>query len=157
MFIRKLKHPNGKIYVQVVEKLSGKYVVRQSFGSAKDKQSLSILIKKVERCLENKTGMIAIDFSNNDALYTQMLESISSVERNGYDLLLEPIFNKIGFNKIKTDLFNELVIARVAFPHSKLKTTKFLYRYKNIDWNEDKLYRYLYPIHSNKNQIIENY
>lgn len=155
MFIRKLKHPNGKTYVQVVEKLSGKYIVRQSFDSAIDKISLESLVKKAERWLERKTGTIEIDFSGNDALYTQMLESISSVERNGYDLLLEPIFNQIGFNKIKTNLFKELVLARVAFPHSKLKTTKYLFRYKNIDWDEDKLYRYLDKLYTTQKEMVQ--
>lgn len=30
MFVRKLKHPNGKVYVQVVAKVSRKYFVRKS-------------------------------------------------------------------------------------------------------------------------------
>ena len=63
------------------------------------------------------------------------------MKRIGYDLLLGRIFDSVGFNKIKDDFFRKLVWARVAFPKSKLKTTE--YQYKQIDWGDGQLYRYL--------------
>jgi hypothetical protein len=51
--------------------------------------------------------------------------------------LLGRIFDEIGFNKIEDKIFRQLVIYRVAFPQSKLKTTEYLYRYQHIDWHED--------------------
>ncbi len=155
MFVRKLKHPNGKIYVQVVEKLTGKYLVRESFGAATDVNKLRFLVDKANEWIRQKTGTREFDFSGSDAHVETFFNSISSIERSGYDLLIGPIFDEIGFNKIDTKLFRELVIARVAFPTSKLKTTKFLYRYKQIDWDEDKLYRYLDKLYNTQKELVQ--
>ena len=46
MYVRKLKSPNGKTYIQVIDKNSGKYKVIKSLGSAKDKKSIENLINK---------------------------------------------------------------------------------------------------------------
>lgn len=155
MFVRKLRHPNGKIYVQVVEKLSGRYVVRKSFGAASNEHEHQLLVGKAENWIIQNTGIRELDFSGFDNIYESFFNSISSIERSGYDLLIGPIFNEIGFNKIKAELFRELVIARVAFPKSKLKTTKFLYRYKQIDWDEDRLYRYLDKLYNTEKEAVQ--
>jgi hypothetical protein len=39
MFVRKLKHKNGIVYIQAVEKANKKYIVRCSFGSARTEKS----------------------------------------------------------------------------------------------------------------------
>ena len=155
IFVRKLKHPNGKIYIQVVQKQSGKYTVLKSFGSAFKESTLIVLINKAEKWIKQKSGLQELDFSGSDAYVEQFFNSISSIERSGYDLLIGPIFDEIGFGKIEDDLFRELVVARVAFLKSKLKTTKFLYRNKNIDWNEDKLYRYLDKLYSSQKEAVQ--
>lgn len=155
MFVRNLNHPNGKTYVQVVEKQSGKYNVLKSFGGACDNNSLQVLENKAQHWIEQKTGLQKFDFSGADIYLEKFLNSISSIERSGHDLLLGSIFTEIGFDKIKTSLFRELVIARVAFPKSKLKTTKYLYRYKQIDWDEDKLYRYLDKLYNIQKEAVQ--
>lgn len=155
MFVRKLKHPNGKFYVQVVDKVSGKYSVKKSFGSASDQRTLQLLVNKAEAWINRQSGIQEFDFSGTDEYVERFFNSISSIERSGYDLLIGPIFDQIGFNKIDAELFRELVIARVAFPKSKLKTTKFLYRYKKIDWDEDKLYRYLDKLYNTQKEAVQ--
>ena len=75
------------------------------------------------------------------------------MKRIGYDLLLGRIFDSIGFNKIKDDYFRKLVLARVAFPKSKLKTKEYRYRYKQIDWDEDQPYRYLDKLHHTQSEV----
>lgn len=155
MFVRKLKHSNGKIYVQIVEKQSGKYRVLRSFGGTVDENVLQFLVQKAERWIKQRSGLQELDFSGSDVYVEKFLNAVSSIERAGYDLLLGPIFDEIGFDKIKTELFRELVIARVAFPKSKLKTTKFLYRYKQIDWDEDKLYRYLDKLYNTQKETVQ--
>jgi hypothetical protein len=49
MFVRKLKLKNGKTYIQVVDKSSGKYKVVKSFGSADSEEKLSFLIGKAQQ------------------------------------------------------------------------------------------------------------
>ena len=157
MFIRKLRSPNGKLYVQVVDKSSGKYKVVKSFGSCADDNinGLSALMHKAQEWLGNHSHLQELDFTNSDASVEIFFDSILSMKRVGYDLLLGGIFNDIGFNKVKDEYFRELVIARVAFPKSKLKTTEYLQRYKQIDWDEDQLYRYLDKFYNTQKEFVQ--
>ena len=142
MFIRQLKSHKGKVYVPVVDKSSCSYKVLKSIGSCSENTGLQPLLDKAQEWINKYTGIREFDFSNTDAVNEQFFDSIISMKRVGYDLLLGRIFDEIGFDKIKDEYFRELILARVAFPKSKLKTTEYLYIYKQIDWDEDQLYRY---------------
>lgn len=155
MFIRKLKSLNGKAYVQVIDKNSGRYKVLKSFGGASNEKNLSALLHLAQQWINKQGGFQEFDFSKSDTLVEQLFDSITSVKRVGYDLLLGRIFDDIGFGKIKDDIFRELVIARIAFPKSKLKTTEYLYRYKQVDWDEDQIYRYLDKLHSKQKEYVQ--
>lgn len=155
VFIRKLKSPNGKIYVQVVDKSNGRYKVLKSFGSFITESEHHQLIVQAQQWINKHSGSLELDFTNTEIYIDQFLSSITSMKRVGYDLLLGKIFDQIGFNMIKEEFFRELVLARVAFPKSKLKTTEFLYRYKQIDWDEDQLYRYLDKLHKRQKELIQ--
>ena len=155
VFIRKLKSPNGKTYIQVVDKSNGKYKVLKSFGSFRTESEHERLIGQAQHWINMYSGSLELDFTNSEIYIDQFLSSITSMRRVGYDLLLGKIFDQIGFNTIKDDFFRELVLARVAFPKSKLKTTEFLYRYKQIDWDEDQLYRYLDKLHQRQKELVQ--
>ena len=155
MFIRKLKSANGKSYVQVVDKSSGRYTVLKSFGGSSDSSRLQLLFTKAQQWIDEHSGTQEFDFSNSDSAIEVFVNSITSMKRIGYDLLLGRIFNEIGFNKITDEYFRELVLARVAFPKSKLKTTEYLYRYKQIEWDEDQLYRYLDKLYSSQKDLVQ--
>lgn len=71
-----------------------------------------------------------------------MLEN-SSIRTVGPELIFGKIYNHIGFNKIKEDMFRHLVISRLAFPLSKLKTSEYLYRYQGVHVDIDAIYRFL--------------
>lgn len=155
MFLRKIKSSNGKVYIQVVDKSSSKYRVLKSFGCAKDDQQLLVLSDTAKQWMSKHKGSSELDFSKSDLIVNQLFDSISAIKRVGYDLLLGSIFDDIGFNKIKEAMFRELVLARVAFPKSKLKTTEYLYRYKQIDWDEDQVYRYLDKLHNTQKETVQ--
>lgn len=53
------------------------------------------------------------------------------------------MFDRLGFNVIKEELFRHIIVARLAFPVSKLKTVDYLRRYQGIDVDVDKVYRFL--------------
>ncbi len=155
MFIRKIKSAKGRTYIQVVDKSSGSYNVLKSFGSASNDSQLTALQLQAQQWINKYTGKQEIDFSNSDTLIDELFDSITSLKRVGYDLLLGGIFDQIGFSKIQDPIFRELVLARVAFPKSKLKTTEYLFRYKQIDWDEDQLYRYLDKLHRTQKEQVQ--
>lgn len=155
MFIRKLKSTNGKVYIQVVDKRAGRYKVLKSFGGASDDRQVTALVNEAHQWLNQQTGSEELDFSRSDLLVQQLFNSITSIKNVGYDLLLGQIFDAIGFGRIKDDIFRELVLARVSFPRSKLKTTEYLLRYKRIDWDEDQLYRYLDKLYTTQKELVQ--
>lgn len=155
MFIRKKKNQSGKISIQVIDKSSGKYKVVYTAGSSTDKQEIYKLISIAQEWIRKKQKVMEFDFSDQIHSINQFLNNIHSLNRIGYDLLLGRIFDEIGFNQIRDELFKELVMARIAFPKSKLKTAEFLYRYKQIDYHQDQIYRYLDKLHSSQKELIQ--
>ena len=53
------------------------------------------------------------------------------------------MFDEIGFNAIAEELFRHLVITRLVYLVSKLKTTDYLFKYKGVTISVDAIYRYL--------------
>jgi len=49
MFIKKVKSKSGKVYVQVIDKSSGKYKVAKSIGSSFKEIEVEILEKEAKR------------------------------------------------------------------------------------------------------------
>jgi transposase len=155
MFIRKLKHKNGKIYVQAVEKVKGKYKVRRSFGSVGLDDDLQNLVSKAEQWVKNYKGIQEFDFENERDLYSNFLSSITSHKLVGIDLVLGNIFNQIGFNKIEDELFKDLVLYRLVYPKSKLKTTEYLYRFSQKSYSEDDVYRYMDKLYNTQKELVQ--
>ena len=83
----------------------------------------------------------------------QMLSGITQLKLAGIELVLGRIFDEIGFNKINDELFRSLVLYRLVYPKSKLKTTEYLYRYEQKEWSEDAIYRYMDKLHSTQKGI----
>jgi len=70
-------------------------------------------------------------------------------------LVFGRIYDYIGFGRIKEDLFRHLVISRLAFPLSKLKTTEYLYRYQGKIIDVDSVYRFLDKLSSSLKPEVE--
>lgn len=62
---------------------------------------------------------------------------------NGTQLILKPVYQNIGFDKISEDVLKHLVVSRICQPQSKVVTSDYLKSYfdENVDLN--KIYRYL--------------
>ena len=155
MFIRKIKHSNGRIYVQVVEKLSGKYVVKKSFGSAHSESELGSLIFQANQWIIENSGLQELDFFGERELYQTLLSSITSHKLVGIDLVLGKIFDEIGFNSVNDELFKDLVLYRLVYPKSKLKTTEYLFRFAQKDYSEDHIYRYMDKLYNSQKELVQ--
>ncbi|HBK82105.1 MAG TPA: transposase, partial [Flavobacterium sp.] len=155
MFVRNLKHNNGKTYVQVVSKAFGRYKVLKSFGSCQSSDELELLHNKANHWIKSEQGISELDFENEISIYSQLVANITSLKLSGIDLVLGKIFDEIGFNIIEDNLFKDLVLYRLVYPKSKLKTTEYLYRFSQKQYTEDDIYRYLDKLHSKQKEIIQ--
>jgi transposase len=62
---------------------------------------------------------------------------------------------KLGSGQINEELFRHLVISRLAFPLSKLKTSDYLYRYQGISVDISTIYRFLDKLNNNLKDQVE--
>ena len=73
----------------------------------------------------------------------------------GPELVFGKVFDFIGFNTINEQLFRHLVIARLAYPLSKLKTIEYLYRYQGISLEISATYRFLDKLNEKLKDSVE--
>lgn len=155
MFVRTLRNKNGNSYVQVIDKSAGKFKVLKNIGHSADSKTISQLEQDAKNFIAKQQGLQEFDFSSELNLYNSILDSISSHKLVGVEYLLGTIFDSIGFNKIDDPIFKQLVLYRLVYPSSKLKTTEYLYRYQQIDWDENKVYRYLDKLHKTQTELVQ--
>jgi transposase len=156
MFIRQKKNKSGVISIQVIDKSSGKYKVLKTIGSSSDKLRIRQLLTEAEIWIKKHSGLVEIDFSQSDVLLEQLVGSIQQIKIIGIELLLGKLFTDIGFSTIKDALFKKLVLARLCYPASKLKTIDYLRRYEGFETNEAAVYRYLDKLNASQKRTVQN-
>lgn len=155
MFVRKKPNKSGLISVQVISKDSGRYKVVKTIGSSFIASEVEQLVLQAKRYIQSTTGVQEIDFNDYKQLYSLVLDSICSYKLVGIECVLGRIFDNIGFNQIHEPLFRDLVLYRLVYPKSKLKTTEYLYRYEQKSYSEDDIYRYMDKLHSTQKEVIQ--
>ncbi len=146
MFVRRKKNNSGVISIQIIDKSRGKYRVVKTVGSSSDSSEIERLFKLGYEQIANIVGQQQIDFDvKQKDVFREQLKQINSSQIRviGPELIFGKLFDKIGFNKIEDELFRHLVITRLVYPVSKLKTTDYLLRYKGISVDVNKIYRFL--------------
>lgn len=155
MFVREKPNKSGVISVQVIAKVNGKSKLIKTIGSSSDAHEVELLVKEGHRYISKFGGQKTLDFSDEPSLYKFVFENISSHTEVGTHLLLGRIFDDIGFNEIKDDLFRQLVLSRLVYPASKLKTSDFLDRHNGIDYPVQQIYRYMDKFHSERKELVQ--
>jgi transposase len=129
--------------------------VLKSFGSSLTSEGVLELKKLASIWINEHQCVREIDFTHEIEQIEQMLSGITQLKLAGIELVLGRIFDEIGFNKINDELFRSLVLYRLVYPKSKLKTTEYLYRYEQKEWSEDAIYRYMDKLHSTQKELVQ--
>jgi transposase len=157
MFLRKLKNRSGSVSVQIIQKTRGKYQVIKTIGSSKNEQDLQRLYYAGKQELSRLSAHSALFVSEKDSLVEQVFDLLqnASVRTVGPEIIFGKIYDYIGFNRIEESLFRHLVIARLAFPLSKLKTVEYLYRFQGVMLDIDAVYRFLDKLNNQLKPQVE--
>ena len=155
MFIRKKLNKSGVISVQVISKINGKSKLIKTIGSSKDESVVEELVYKGNQYISTFGGQITFDFSDESSLIKSVFQHIDSHIEVGTDLLLGKIFDEIGFNVIEDKLFRQLVLSRLTYPTSKLRTSDYLGKYHNLDHPVQQIYRYMDKLHSTQKELVQ--
>jgi len=146
MFIRKKLNPSGSISVQVIQKVNGRNKILRVLGSATTQQGIEKLVYLANQEIERLSGKPLKLFGfESDAAIEKAFSALdnASIRTVGPEIVFGRIFDYIGFGAIEEELFRHLIIARLAFPLSKLKTIDYLHRYQGVSLDIDAVYRFL--------------
>jgi transposase len=155
MFVRKKKNKSGIISIQVIAKQDGKSKLIKTIGSSLNKNEIEGLYNQGKEFIKSYGGQQSFNFKDAQSIAESILKNITSHKEVGTGLLLGKIFTEIGFNKIPDALFRHLVFARLSYPVSKLKTSDYLNRYKEVDIPVQKIYRYLDKLYIHQKEQIQ--
>ena len=157
MFIRQKKNNSGSISIQILIKENGRNRLIKSIGCSTDPKELAIFNERAKQELERLRGQSNLFIFEKDIHIESFISELSNAQIRtiGPELVFGKVYNHIGYNKINSDLFRHLVIARLAFPLSKLKTIEYLYRYQGIIFDLDTVYRFMDKLNSELKDQVE--
>jgi transposase len=160
MFIRRKKNRSGSISIVVIDKGNGKFREVTTIGTSSDASELEKLYVEGKRWIASTCGnrdMFAEhDRSLEEKQVTEhLLSNIENILLNGTQLILNPVFELTGFNKIDDEILKHLVVSRICQPRSKVATVDYLKSYYDGDVALNKIYRYLDKLHNTQQEKIQ--
>ena len=129
----------------------------QTIGSGRSEQEIAKLTYLGKQDIERLSQQPELFVWENDLQIEQVISNLSnaSIRIVGPELIFGKLYDKIGFGSIQQELFRHLVIARIAYPLSKLKTVDYLYRYQGLTLDIDTVYRFLDKLNTELKEQVE--
>lgn len=158
MFVRKKKNISGSVSIQILVKVNRKNKLLKTIGCAKTKREEELLLLLAKTEIERLQGMQSLFIEHDDLVVENFVNSIANdhLQIVGPELTLGKIYKKIGFpNNGCPDYFKHLVLCRLVYPGSKLKTVDYFKRHLNTDVSVYTIYRFLDELNSNLKPDIE--
>ena len=160
MFIRKRKNRSGTTSIVVIDKSGGRFRELKTIGVSSDKKEIERLYLDGKKWISAHCGnrdMFALaEREREEKQVTEyLLNNIENILLNGTQLILNEVFNLVGFNAIDDDILKHLVIARLCQPSSKAGTVDYLKSYFDEDIELHKIYRYLDHLHNTLQDKIQ--
>lgn len=166
MFVKKKRNRSKTISVVVAEKKRGAYKELITIGIAKDDTELETLVASGREWIAKEEGRrqprLDLFGEEREACEQEkdevrrVLSQVSNILLNGCDLILDRIFDCVGFNAIEDEVFRKLVKARLECPVSKAATVEYLKNHFDDDVNLSKIYRYLDKLSDHQHSVVQD-
>lgn len=158
MFIRKNKNRSGSISIQIVQKHKRINRVIKTVGVAHTKREEELLLLLANTEKERIERLQSLFVEHDDLVVENFVNGIANdhLQIVGSELILGPIYDKIGFpNDGSCNYFRNLVLCRLVYPGSKLKTVDYFQQHLNIKISVYSVYRFLDELNTRLKPIIE--
>ena len=161
MFVRKKKNRSGSTSVVVVDKHGGKFKELYTVGIGRDVVEVDALCSQGREWIKHHQGIQELDFEGmgrkdtERAQAEQVLDNINGILLNGAKLILDKVYDSVGFNKVGDEVLRHLVIARLCEPMSKMATADYLKSHFDEDVNLSKIYRYMDKLYNTEKEAVE--
>ena len=153
MFVKKIHNRSGSISIIVAQKNKGKYAKLATIGIAKNESEVEALMERGRQWIAVHEERVhpTLDFDGRAEAARErerreverVVSSIENVLLNGCELILDRVFDLVGFNAIDDQVFRQLVHSRLSCPASKAATVEYLKNHFDEDVDLSKIYRYL--------------
>lgn len=161
MYIKKKKNRSGSISIIVAEKIKGKYKALCTIGIAQTESEIASLVGKGCQWIRDKENeryprLDLFDEGQNTLIDVEnFFSNIVNIQVNGDDIILDKVFDLIGFNQIQDKEFRSLVKARLSCPSSKAATVEYLKNHYDEDFDLSKIYRYLDKVNDSHKDTVQ--
>lgn len=161
MFVRKKRNRSGTTSVVVVSKHQGKFKELHTMGVSADESEIEMLCTQGRSWIKAHLGVMEFDFEEPERrereieLTNAVLDNIDAVLLNGAKLILDRVYDSVGFNEISDDVLRHLVIGRLCQPMSKMATSDYLKSHFDEDVNLSKIYRYMDKLHDTQREEVQ--
>jgi len=160
MYVRKKKNRSGSTSIVIVDKSRGKIRYLKTIGISSDEKILSEFYQAGKKWIARQKGaedMFALQEQQREEkqVIDYLLGNIENILLNGTQLILNQVFQLVGFDAIEDDIFRHLVIARLCQPSSKAGTVDYLKSYFDEDVELHRIYRYLDHLHNTLQEKIQ--
>lgn len=162
MFIERKPNKSGSYTIRVVGKQGRKSVVLKTFGSSHDDQKLAALEIQAQDYIQQVRYQGAFEFAKPvNSLSVEMLADLltkSELKATpvGPRMLLEPLYEQIGFHTIAEPLLKDLIIGRLVYPSSKLRASRYLKSMLHQEVDVNQLYRLMDRVNNKHKQVLES-
>jgi transposase len=148
MYVRKKPNRSGSTSVVVVAKKLGKVHYLKTLGVSSDTEEIENLYLQGKKWIAEQKGerdmfLEHIRKQEEKEVVSNLLDKVENILLNGTQLILNPVYENIGFNAINDNILKHLVVSRICQPRSKVATVDYLKSYFDEDIELHKIYRYL--------------
>ena len=150
----------------VVDKSRGRYRELHTVGIAMDESEIATLRQKgLEWIRQHELAVHPeLDLYGEERraceqeieITKRVVSNIDNILINGAELILDRVFDRIGFNRIEDDVFRKLVQSRLSFPASKAATVEYLKNYYDEDLYLSRIYRYLDKLNDSHKHLVQD-
>nr|WP_308164918.1 IS1634 family transposase [Bacteroides acidifaciens] len=145
----------------VVDKHGGQFKELHTVGIGHDESEVEQLCSKGRLWINRHLGIKEIDFEGYDQKDLErknaesVLDNIDGILLNGAKLILDKVFDSVGFDRVGDDVLRHLVISRLCEPMSKMATADYLKTHFDEDVNLSKIYRYMDKLCNTQQEIVQ--
>ena len=150
----------------ISEKNKGQYRKLYTVGIAREEWEIEELVKegrewirrhKLERQPElDLYGEERRILESEMEMTARLISNIDNILLNGTELILDRVFDRIGFNRIEDEVFRKLVQSRLSYPASKAATVEYLKNYYDEDLDLSRIYRYLDKLNDRHKEQVQD-
>jgi transposase len=158
VFIRKNKNRSGSISIQIVQKEGRSNKLIKTIGIAITQREEDLLMILAKSEIDKIKGLQSLFVEHDDLVVESFVNNISNdhLQIVGSELILGKIYEKMGFPNTGSCMhFKNLVLCRLVYPGSKLKTVEYFKRHLNIDISVYTIYRFLDELNTKLKSDIE--